>query len=161
MMIHEAPGSLQSLSCDSWVSPGCLWIYSTLIKVIIIFSKKSEDSRITHAHASPQWILMCPQLSLDITALAKYSISYRGTSSGIQNLSQSHQKLGENQKFAFVHLGSLAAPGDLEENASHHSPSLASLRKQAKLCESCMNPHCAPAHRNCFWNVHLGSANAL
>ena len=36
-------------------------------------------------------------------------------------------------------IGNLAAPCHREESASHHSPSLASLRKQGKLCESLEN----------------------
>ena len=74
------------------------------------------------------------------------SISHRGTSSGIQNLSQSHQKLGENQKFAFGHLGSLAAPGDLEESASHHVLNHMNIKTLK---------HCAPAQRNRIFNDHL------
>ena len=63
---------------------------------------------------------MCPKLSLDITALAYYLISYRGASSGIEIWSQSDQKRRENQKFAFGPLGNLAPPCQAEESASHH-----------------------------------------
>ena len=74
-------------------------------------------------YTCPRFTLVNPmrlKSSLDITALAYYSISFHRSSSGIQNLSRRHQKLPENQKFAYGHLGNLAPPGQLEESASHH-----------------------------------------
>ena len=69
------------------------------------FQKSPEDSRITHAPASPRWIPIRPKLSLDITALGKYSISFRETSYGFEF----KPKVTRNYlKIRSLHLGTWA-----------------------------------------------------
>ena len=67
-------------------------------------SKGVRERRVEHEALGN----LAPPGDIEENASHHYSISFHRAPSGIQNLSQRHQKFTENQKFAYGHLGNLA-----------------------------------------------------